>query len=456
MEIYLIGAVLILLVLLLVLQLRHSGKKDALSDETMQRLLSPLVQRLDTVARSTGDEFARSRAESAEGMREQIRLLNDQQKQLMQLLSSHQRELSRLEVENQEKTNAILKEMYSVNLRQSEKLHEVLSEQSRQLGQTLTETVSKLQESNEKKLDEMRATVDEKLTSTLTQRLDSSFKTVGDQLKQVYHSLGEMKELASGVSDLQRVLTNVKARGTWAEVQLGNILEQTLTSDQFERNVSIKNNGEMVEFAVKIPSRDDDGSIVWLPIDSKFPQEDYLRIYDAADQADPTALEEASKALERTVKSEAATISKLYIDVPRTTDFAILFLATEGLYAEVLRRPGLVEELQNKYRVMVCGPTTITAFLNTLRMGFRTIALDKRAAEVWKVLGAAKTQYETFETVLGKVRKKLDEAGNTLDEAQRRNNIIRKNLRSVEQLEAEESDALLGLNEENRRMESDD
>ena len=221
MEIYLIGAVLILLVLLLVLQLRHSGKKDALSDETMQRLLSPLVQRLDTVARSTGDEFARSRAESAEGMREQIRLLNDQQKQLMQLLSSHQRELSRLEVENQEKTNAILKEMYSVNLRQSEKLHEVLSEQSRQLGQTLTETVSKLQESNEKKLDEMRATVDEKLTSTLTQRLDSSFKTVGDQLKQVYHSLGEMKELASGVSDLQRVLTNVKARGTWAAGSAG-------------------------------------------------------------------------------------------------------------------------------------------------------------------------------------------------------------------------------------------
>ena len=305
--------------------------------------------------------------------------------------------------------------------------------------------MGKLQESNEKKLDEMRATVDEKLTSTLTQRLDSSFKTVGDQLKQVYHSLGEMKELASGVSDLQRVLTNVKARGTWAEVQLGNILEQTLTADQYERNVSIKNNGEMVEFAVKIPSRDDDGSIVWLPSDSKFPQEDYLRISDAADRADKAALDEAAKALERTIKNEAATISKLYIDVPRTTDFAILFLATEGLYAEVLRRPGLTEELQNKYRVMVCGPTTITAFLNTLRMGFRTIALDKRAAEVWKVLGAAKTQYETFETVLGKVRKKLDEAGNTLDEAQRRNNIIRKNLRKVEQLEAEESDALLGL-----------
>ena len=444
MELYLVGAVLTALLLIVILLLIRRGK-DTGAQAQLEQTAAALNARLDAVSRSMGDEFARCRNESAEGMREQLRLLGEQQRQLLQTLSVHQKELGRLEQENQEKTNAILKEMYSVNLRQNEKLHEILSEQSRLLNQTLTEVVGKLQESNEKKLDEMRATVDEKLTSTLTQRLDSSFKTVGDQLKQVYHSLGEMKELASGVSDLQRVLTNVKARGTWAEVQLGNILEQTLTADQYERNVSIKNNGEMVEFAIKIPSRDDDGSIVWLPIDSKFPQEDYLRISDAADRADKAALDEAAKALERTIKNEAATISKLYIDVPRTTDFAILFLATEGLYAEVLRRPGLTEELQNKYRVMVCGPTTITAFLNTLRMGFRTIALDKRAAEVWKVLGAAKTQYETFETVLGKVRKKLDEAGNTLDEAQRRNNIIRKNLRKVEQLEAEESDALLGL-----------
>lgn len=444
MELYFVGAVLAILLLIVIVLLMRRGK-DTGAQGQLDQAAAALSARLDAVSRSMGDEFARSRNEAAEGTREQLRLLGEQQRQLLQTLSVHQKELGRLEQENQEKTNAILKEMYSVNLRQNEKLHEILNEQSRLLNQTLTEVVGKLQESNEKKLDEMRATVDEKLTSTLTQRLDSSFKTVGDQLKQVYHSLGEMKELASGVSDLQRVLTNVKARGTWAEVQLGNILEQTLTADQYERNVSIKNNGEMVEFAVKIPSRDDDGSIVWLPIDSKFPQEDYLRISDAADRADKAALDEAAKALERTVKNEAATISKLYIDVPRTTDFAILFLATEGLYAEVLRRPGLTEELQNKYRVMVCGPTTITAFLNTLRMGFRTIALDKRAAEVWKVLGAAKTQYETFETVLGKVRKKLDEAGNTLDEAQRRNNIIRKNLRKVEQLEAEESDALLGL-----------
>lgn len=444
MELYFVGAVLAVLLLIVIVLLMRRGK-DTGAQAQLDQTAAALSARLDAVSRSMGDEFARSRNEAAEGTREQLRLLGEQQRQLLQTLSVHQKELGRLEQENQEKTNAILKEMYSVNLRQNEKLHEILSEQSRLLNQTLTEVVGKLQESNEKKLDEMRATVDEKLTSTLTQRLDSSFKTVGDQLKQVYHSLGEMKELASGVSDLQRVLTNVKARGTWAEVQLGNILEQTLTADQYERNVSIKNNGEMVEFAVKIPSRDDDGSIVWLPIDSKFPQEDYLRISDAADRADKAALDEAAKALERTIKNEAATISKLYIDVPRTTDFAILFLATEGLYAEVLRRPGLTEELQNKYRVMVCGPTTITAFLNTLRMGFRTIALDKRAAEVWKVLGAAKTQYETFETVLGKVRKKLDEAGNTLDEAQRRNNIIRKNLRKVEQLEAEESDALLGL-----------
>ena len=341
--------------------------------------------------------------------------------------------------------NDALKEMNRIVAEGQKETLKVSGEYQEKLNASLTNAVRGLQESNEKKLDQMRATVDEKLQSTLEKRLDTSFKTVGEQLQSVYKSLGEMRELAGGVSELQRVLTNVKARGTWAEVQLGNILEQTLTSEQYERNVSIKNNGEMVEFAVKIPSRDEDGTTVWLPIDSKFPQEDYLRIYDAAEQADKAALEEATKALERTVKNEAKTIANLYIDVPRTTDFAILFLATEGLYAEVLRRPGLVEELQNKYRVMVCGPTTITAFLNTLRMGFRTIALDQRAAEVWKVLGAAKTQYETFETVLGKVRKKLDEAGNTLDEAQRRNNIIRKNLRKVEQLESGESEALLGL-----------
>ena len=336
-----------------------------------------------------------------------------------------------------------------------EKLYRSLGEQSEKLNATLTAAVEKLQQSNEQKLEQMRQTVDEKLTATLSQRLDSSFKTVGEQLSNVYRSLGEMKELAGGVSDLQRVLTNVKARGTWAEVQLGNLLDQTLAPGEYIRNASIKNNGELVEYAIRIPSRDKEGEFVLLPIDSKFPQEDYLRLVEAADKADKAATEEAAKALERIIRKEAATIAAQYISVPTTTDFAILFLPTEGLYAEVLRRPGLAEELQSKNRVMICGPTTITAFLNTLRMGFRTIALDKRAAEVWKVLGAAREQYEKFEVVLTKARRKIEEAGNTLDEAQKRNGIIQSKLRKVDAVGSVEADQLLDI-PPNDRTESDD
>ena len=322
-------------------------------------------------------------------------------------------------------------------------LKEQLELQER-VNKTLSESVAKLQQSNEQKLEQMRLTVDEKLTDTLSKRLDSSFKAVGEQLNKVYESLGKMQELSGGVTDLQRLLTNVKARGTWAEVRLGEILEQILTNDQYEQNVSVRGNLERVEYAIKIPSKDKEGDFIYLPIDSKFPQEDYLRLSAAAESADKEAVEQCAKALERVIKNEAATISRLYIDVPKTTDFAIMFLPTEGLYAEVLRRQGLVEEIQNKYRVMICGPTTITAFLNTLRMGFRTIALDRRAAEVWAVLGAAKQQYERFDLVLEKARKKLDEATNALDDAQKRNVIIRKKLKGVEELPAE--DAMLLLN----------
>lgn len=344
-------------------------------------------------------------------------------------------------------TDELLKDMTRVIAEGQKESLKASGENQEKLNAALTAAVRSLQESNEKKLDQMRETVDEKLQSTLAKRLDTSFKTVGEQLQNVYKSLGEMKELASGVSDLQRVLTNVKARGTWAEVQLGNILEQTLTADQYSQNVSIRNNGELVEYAIRIPSRDDDGSFVWLPIDSKFPQEDYVRLCDAAEKADKDGVEAASKALERVLKSEAKTIADLYIEVPKTTDFAIMFLPTEGLYAEVLRRPGLMEDLQNRYRIMVCGPTTITAFLNTLRMGFRTLAIDKRAAEVWKVLGAAKTQYDKFEIVLAKAKKKIDEAGNALDDAQHRNDIIRKKLNRVEEVDSAEVPALLSMAE---------
>ena len=342
---------------------------------------------------------------------------------------------------NRRETAESLKEM-NVLIRD---IQEMNTQQSDKLNVTLTESVQRLQQSNEKKLDEMRQTVDEKLTDTLSKRLDSSFKVVSDQLKSVHESLGEMHKLAGSVGDLQRVLTNVKSRGTWAEVQLGNILEQTLTKEQYECNVSTKNDTKRVEFAIKIPSRTEEGKFVWLPIDSKFPQEDYIRICEAAENADKAAMEAATRALEQTVKNQAKTIAELYIDVPKTTDFAIMFLATEGLYAEVLRRPGLCEEIQNKYRVMICGPTTITAFLNTLRVGFRTIALDKKASEVWKVLGAVRTQYDKFEGLLFKVKKKIDEAGSTIEDAQKRNNIIQKNLKSVELIDSNEADSILGI-----------
>ncbi|MEE1018352.1 MAG: DNA recombination protein RmuC, partial [Acutalibacteraceae bacterium] len=282
---------------------------------------------------------------------------------------------------------------------------------------------------------------------TLNERLDSSFKTVSEQLEKLYESLGKMKNLSDGVNDLQRLLTNVKARGTWAEVQLGEILEQFLTADQYDVNVSTKNNSERVEFAVKIPSRDKEGTFIWLPIDSKFPQEDYLRLQAAADRCDKIAVEESEKALAKIIKDEAATISRLYINVPKTTNFAIMFLPTEGLYAEVLRQNGLVEEIQRKYSVMICGPTTISAFLNTLRVGFRTIAIDKQQAEVWKILGAAKQQYATFETVLENAEKKINEAGNVLSDARKRNGIIQRKLNKVEDISQADSNEILGIEE---------
>lgn len=392
MELYILlclAAIIVVLEIIILAGSRKSGKSDGLE------------QNFRHMEGYVADEFQRNRKETADSLKDM---------------------------------NQLIREMQQMNVRQSDKLNV-----------TLTENVSKLQQSNEKKLEEMRLTVDEKLTDTLSKRLDSSFKVVGEQLKSVHESLGEMHKLAGSVGDLQRVLTNVKSRGTWAEVQLGNILEQTLTKEQYECNVSTKNDTKRVEFAVKIPSRTEEGKFVWLPIDSKFPQEDYIRICDAAENADKTAMEAASKALEQTVKNQAKTISDLYIDVPKTTDFAIMFLATEGLYAEVLRRPGLCEEIQNKYRVMICGPTTITAFLNTLRVGFRTIALDKKASEVWKVLGAVRTQYDKFELLLAKTKKKIDEAGSTIEDAQKRNGIIQKNLRSVELIDSAQADGILGI-----------
>lgn len=315
--------------------------------------------------------------------------------------------------------------------------------------------IAKMQESNEKKLDEMRATVDEKLTATLSSRLDSSFKTVSEQLENVYKSLGEMKELSGGVTAnvtaLNRVLTNVKARGTWAEIQLEGILEQTIPNMYVKNYTASKGSRDVVEFAVKIPSGDDSSHITYLPIDSKFPMEDYRRVCEAADRADAPAVEEARRALEARILQEAKTIKK-YISVPETTPFAIMYLATEGLYAEITSSSSDIMDKVQKEGIMIAGPTTIIALLNSLSLGFRAVAINEKANEVRQLLTVTKAQYEKFGLVLDKAKKKIDEAGKTLTEAQDRNRIIRKRLKNVEEIDAKEADEYLGIEEESQEV----
>jgi DNA recombination protein RmuC len=281
----------------------------------------------------------------------------------------------------------------------------------------------------------MRATVDEKLHATLEARLGQSFKQVADRLEQVHQGLGEMRLLARDVGSLNRVLTNVKTRGIFGEVQLAGLLEQVFTPEQYATNVeTIPGSGARVEFALRLPGRRDDGAPLWLPIDAKFPREDYERLVDAQERADPVAAEAAARAVEMRLRSEARTIREKYVAAPHSTDFAILFVPTEGLYAEALRRPGLAEALQREHKVMLAGPTTLLATLTSLQMGFRTLALEKRSAEVWEVLGAVKTEFARFGDVLAKTKKKLDEASSTIEAAQVRTRAMDRQLRKVEAL----------------------
>lgn len=346
-----------------------------------------------------------------------------------------------------ERISQQMKELTDKNYEQQIKLIETLNINTEKQTKATSDAIGSMQKSNEEKLEQMRKTVDEKLTETLNQRLNASFKTVSEQLTNVYKSLGEMKELSAGVTTsvtgLNRVLTNVKSRGTWAEVQLGNILDQTIPN-MYETNVQTnpKYNGR-VEFAVKIPNQED-GGFTYLPIDSKFPMEDYARLSAASEAGDLVALEQAKKALEARVKDEAKLI-KQYISSPETTPFAIMYLATEGLYAEITAsKTGVSEKIQAD-GIMIAGPSTITALLNSLAMGFRTMAINEKANEVWKVLGAAKAQYDKFGELLAKARKKVDEAGKVLDEADHRNSIIQKNLRKVETLENDTASDILGI-----------
>ncbi|WP_407069531.1 DNA recombination protein RmuC [Leptothrix ochracea] len=314
-----------------------------------------------------------------------------------------------------------------------------------QLQQSVEVRLRAMQADNETRLEQMRATVDEKLHATLEQRLGESFKHVAERLEQVHRGLGEMQGLAQGVGDLRRVLTNVKARGVLGEVQLGALLEQVFTHDQYAVNVAtVPGSANRVEFALRLPGRggDQDGP-VWLPIDAKFPREDYERLIDAQERADREGAELSARALEQRIRDEARTIAAKYISPPHTTDFGLLFVPTEGLYAELLRRPGLVEDLQRQHRIMLAGPTTLLALLNSLQMGFRTLALEKRSAEVWTVLGAVKTEFSKFGDILEKTRKKLQEASNSIESAEIRTRSMARTLRRVEALPEAEAQALL-------------
>ena len=357
----------------------------------------------------------------------QIKQLDSFSTQLHALLQSNENRIQALTVANEQKL---------------EKLRE-----------TVECKLTSLQEDNSKKIEQMRLTVDEKLHATLEKRLGESFKLVSERLELVHKGLGEMQTLASGVGDLKKVLTNVKTRGIWGEMQLASLLEQVLTPDQYASNVATKRgSADRVEFAVKLPGHDKNDTIVWLPIDAKFPQEDYQRLLEAQDQANSELAAAAAANLETRIKSEAKAIKEKYIDPPNTTDFAIMFLPVEGLYAEALRRPGLCEKLQREYRVNLTGPATLAALLNSLQMGFRTLAIEKRSSEVWTVLGAVKTEFGKFGDILEKTKEKLDQASKTIDSAAVRSRAIERKLRGVQQLPASTAANLL-VPDENHGVE---
>lgn len=402
-------------------------------------LLVVLLLRLQAAGRQdTGlrEELRAGREEASRAARESREELTNALNSANSTLSANLSALGEVQRTQLDVVNKQLKDLGDTNAQTLERIRT-----------TFDSRVKELQDSNEKKLDEMRKTVDEKLHDTLEKRLGESFKLVSERLEAVQRGLGEMQNLATGVGNLKRVLTNVKARGTWAEVQLGALLEQILTPAQFARNVKTKeDSGELVEFAVRLPGpKDEPDKCVWLPIDSKFPQEDYVRLQDAAERGDVEAVQKASDALARSIRVQAEAISSKYLCPPCTTEFAIMFLPTEGLYAEVLRHPSLFEELQNRYHVTVAGPTTLAAVLNSLRMGFQTLAIEQRSAEVWNILAAVKTEFGKFGDVLDRVKKQLNTAANTIDSAGVRTRAMERRLRSVESLPEAEASQLLEL-----------
>jgi DNA recombination protein RmuC len=412
--------------IIIILILSFKSKDKGLTKVYNQ--LSSIDKNSERLERIIRDEMSSNREEFSSGSRKSRMEMTDNLTKISSLqknqLDTFSNELSKLTILNEQKLD--------------------------KMRQTIEERLKAIQEDNNIKLEKMRQTVDEKLEKTLEYRLGESFKLVSDRLEMVHKGLGEMQSLANGVGDLKKVLSNVKTRGTWGEIQLGNLLEQILVKEQYETNVvTKKGSSERVEFAIKLPGHEEKEGIVYIPIDSKFPIEDYQRLLNAQEDGNIQLIEETSKQLEIRIKAEAKDIKDKYLDPPNTTDFGILFLPIEGLYAEVLRRTGLCEFLQREYRVIITGPTTLTALLNSLQMGFRTIAIEKRSSEVWQLLGTVKTEFTKFGDILEKTQKKLQEASNTIDFAAKKSRNIERKLNKVQVLDTEDKvNILIEENEE--------
>jgi len=403
--------VIALLILIAMIQIFLLVRKVPVDLNPVQQAIRSVEQSYERTERSVREEIAKNREETAQALRQ-----------------------------SREELTGALKGVGDTLYGQVGLLTQTTDKKLDMLREAVEQRLQAIQADNAKQLDQMRATVDEKLQGTLEKRLGESFQQVSERLEQVYKGLGEMQSLAAGVGDLKKVLTNVKTRGTWGEVQLGAMLEQVLTPDQYAANVAVKEGGERVEFAIKLPGRGEAGEeVVWLPVDAKFPVEDYQRLMDAQEKADAESAEGAAKQLEARIKQCAGDICSKYLNPPKTTDFGILFLPTEGLFAEVIRRTGLVEFVQRECRVVIAGPTTLWALLNSLQMGFRTLAIQKRSSEVWNLLSAVKTEWTKYGDVLDKVQKKIHEASDTIEQAQTRTRAIGRKLKDVQELPAAEA-----------------
>ena len=426
LQFWILAGGLVLAVLLLLVVLLRAGGGDAIT-----RMERELRIEMQTGAQGTRQELTAALAQYHAATAQQL----DSMRQQIHLAGSSGRE-----------EQAVSLKRFGDTINQSLRtLTESNAQRMLEVRATLEARIKDLQADNGTRLEEMRKTVDEKLHATLETRLTESFRHVSERLEKVHQGLGEMQQLAIGVGDLKRVLTNVKTRGTWGEVQLEMLLEQVLTVDQYAKNVeTIAGSGARVEFAIKLPGQLDGGAPLWLPIDAKFPKEQYERLIEAAERADADGVAQGGRELERAVRLEAKTICEKYVSPPQTTDFAILFLPTEGLYAEVMRRPGLADDLQRSLRVSIAGPSTLAAILSSLQMGFRTLALEKRSSEVWQVLGAVKTEFGKFGDVLAQTKLTLERAAKNIENAEVRSRQMARKLKSVEALPSEAAQMMLG------------